>query len=115
MTTVPAPTTQPHLASNLKQVSLQPEQLVQFCEKHPIQRLSLFGSILREDFTDSSDVDILVEFLPQARIGFFELVRLENALTDLIGRKVDLRTPQELSPYFRQDVLNEAVIQYVKN
>ena len=70
---------------------------------------------MREDFTSVSDIDFLVEFLPNARVGYFEIVRMENELTDLVGRKADLRTPKELSPYFRQNVLNEAVVQYVKN
>ena len=86
-----------------------------FCQKHPIYKLSLFGSILREDFTDNSDIDFLVEFLPGARIGYFELVRMEDELTSLLGRKVDLRTPKELSQHFRQEVIDKAVMQYVKD
>ena len=105
----------PALERNLQQVNIQREQLAEFCQRYPIQKLSLFGSVLREDFTSVSDIDFLVEFLPNARVGYFEMVRMENELTDLVGRKADLRTPKELSPYFRQNVLNEAVVQYVKD
>lgn len=115
MTIFQTPKVNPHLEKNLQQVSIKQAQLVEFCQKYPIRKLSLFGSILRADFTDSSDVDFLVEFLPEARVGYFELIRMEHELTDLVGRKVDLRTPKELSRYFRQDVLDEAVVQYVQN
>lgn len=103
------------LEHNLQKVAFPQEQLTSLCQQHPIHKLSFFGSILRLDFTDSSDIELLVEFLPNARIGYFELIRIENELTDLIGRKVDLRTPNELSRYFRQEVLNEAVTRYVKD
>jgi len=112
MATFPIPPANPYLQKNLQQVNIQRDLLTQFCQQYPIRKLSLFGSILREDFTHSSDVDFLVEFLPQARVGYFELVRMENELSDLVGRKVDLRTPKELSRYFRQAVLDEAVVQY---
>jgi hypothetical protein len=115
MTSLPSYAANTHLEKNLQQVVIQREQLINFCEQHPIQRLSLFGSILREDFTNNSDIDFLVEFLPDARVGFFELLRMENELADLIGRKVDLRTPEEISHYFRQEVLDEAVVQYVQD
>ncbi|MEM6423796.1 MAG: nucleotidyltransferase family protein [Cyanobacteria bacterium P01_D01_bin.128] len=105
----------PDVEQNLEQVNFLSEGITGFCQRYPIQRLSLFGSILRADFTDQSDVDFLVEFLPDAKVGYFELVRMENELTDLLGRKVDLRTPNELSPYFRQEVIDGAVIQYVKD
>jgi predicted nucleotidyltransferase len=115
MASSPMQKANPALEKNLQQVNIQREQLAAFCRKYPIQKLALFGSILREDFTLNSDIDFLVELLPAARVGYFELVRMENELTDLVGRKVDLRTPKELSRYFRQDVLNEAVVQYVKD
>ena len=74
--------------------------------------LALFGSVLRDDFNDESDVDMLVEFIPGSRIGYFELVGMEIELTELVGRKVDLRTPQELSRHFRQQVIDEAELIY---
>lgn len=87
-------------------------QLDVFCQRYPIRKLSLFGSVLRDDFEADSDVDVLVEFAPDARISFFDMVTMEMELTDMIGRKVDLRTPQELSRYFRQKVLDTAEVLY---
>lgn len=88
------------------------EALAEFCRRNQIRRLSLFGSVLREDFGPDSDVDVLVEFEPEARVGFFALVRMEIELSELLGRKVDLNTPGFLSKYFRDQVLEEAEVQY---
>ncbi|HEY7066864.1 MAG TPA: nucleotidyltransferase family protein [Chloroflexota bacterium] len=85
-----------------------------FCERHPIRKLSLFGSVLRDDFHAGSDVDMLVEFEPGARITLFDLAGLELELTAIVGRKVDLRTPGDLSKYIRQRVLDEAEALYVR-
>ena len=87
-------------------------KLTAFCQRYPIRRLALFGSALREDFGPQSDVDVLVEFLPGARISFFELTTMEMELGDILGRRVDLRTPEELSRYFRQEVLDRAEVLY---
>jgi predicted nucleotidyltransferase len=95
-----------------KQVTIPVTELVEFCQRHPIRKLSVFGSALRDDFSPNSDVDILVEFEPDARISFFDMVTMEMELTDLMGRKVDFRTPQELSRYFRQKVLDTAEVLY---
>ena len=89
-------------------ITLPQEKLAAFCAKNGIRRLSLFGSVLRDDFTAESDVDILVEFLPGRTPGFMGMVRMENELTSMIGRKVDFRTPGELSPYMVDRVLGEA-------
>lgn len=88
------------------------EDIQAFCSRHPIKKLALFGSILREDFTKASDVDMLVEFVPGAAIGYFGLLSMQQQLTDLLGRQVDLRTAQELSEHFRHDVINQAVTIY---
>ena len=88
------------------------EELAEFCRRNRIQRLSLFGSVLREDFGPDSDVDVLVEFEPEAKVGFFALVRMEMELSELLGHKVDLNTPGFLSRYFRDQVLEEAEVQY---
>lgn len=88
------------------------EALAEFCRRNQIRRLSLFGSVLREDFGPDSDVDVLVEFEPEARVGFFALVRMEMELSELLGHKVDLNTPGFLSKYFRDQVLEEAEVQY---
>ena len=86
--------------------------LAAFCRNNAIGRLSLFGSILRADFSGSSDIDVLVEFLPRARVGLIRMAALQLELSELLGRPVDLRTPQDLSPYFRETVLNQAEVQY---
>ncbi|MGA1264898.1 MAG: nucleotidyltransferase family protein [Prochlorothrix sp.] len=88
--------------------------IVAFCQEHHIRRLALFGSILRDDFGPDSDVDFLVEFEPGYVPGYIHLAGMELALSDLIGRKADVRTAAELSPYFREEVLQEALVQYVK-
>ena len=83
-----------------------------FCRKHGLRRLRLFGSVLREDFRTDSDVDVLVEFQPEARAGYLTMAAMERELSGLLGRRVDLRTPNELSRYFREDVLREAEVYY---
>lgn len=74
--------------------------------------LALFGSILREDFNPESNIDVLVRFDPEYVPGLFTLVRMENELSETLGWRVDLRTPEDLSRYFRERVLAEAVVQY---
>lgn len=93
-------------------IEINLEAIQQFCENEHIVRLSLFGSVLRDDFTAASDVDLLVEYLPGAGTTLLDMARQESQLTRLLGREVDLRTPQELSPYFRQEVLDRAVVIY---
>lgn len=88
------------------------EQLEAFCRRNGITRLALFGSILREDFGPESDVDMLVEFEPGRTPGYFAFAGLQMELTKLVGRRVDLRTPNDLSQYFRDSVLRQAVVQY---
>jgi predicted nucleotidyltransferase len=88
------------------------DQLAQFCQQHHIRKLWLFGSILRDDFDPQSDIDMLVEFESQQVVGFLKLAALEIELSEMLGRKVDLRTPAELSRYFRQEVLATAEVQY---
>jgi len=86
-----------------------------FCLDNGIRKLSLFGSVLRDDFRPDSDIDVLVEFLPDAHVGFFELFDMQEELSHLFGgRKVDLRTPNEISHYFRDRVISEAELQYVQ-
>lgn len=95
-------------------IKLNSEVIKNFCEKNRIKKLSLFGSVIRDDFRPDSDVDMLVEFEPNCPVGFIRMAGIENELSDLVGRKVDLRTPAELSRYFRQEVLNDALIQYAQ-
>lgn len=88
------------------------EQVTAFCQRHPIRKLALFGSVLRDDFSPESDIDVLVEFLPHACISLLDMVSLEMELTTLLGRQVDLRTPQELSRYFRDKVIDSSEVLY---
>ena len=93
------------------QIEISREKLIKFCKKHHIRKLSFFGSVLRKDFRSDSDIDVLVEFEPDHTPGlaFFSM---ETELSDLLGRKVDLNTPRSLSPYFRQEVMDEAEVRY---
>ena len=87
--------------------------LAAFCARNHIRTLSLFGSVLREDFRADSDVDILVEFDPDQVPGF-AFFAMEQELTEMIGRSVDLHTPKSLSRYFRDRVQAEAEPLYVR-
>lgn len=93
-------------------IPIPKEEIAAFCRRHRIRRLAVFGSALREDFKPESDIDMLVEFEPEARVGLIGFVRIENELSRLLGRKVDLNTPGSLSPYFRDEVLREAEVVY---
>ena len=90
-------------------------KIAEFCQTNHIRRLALFGSVLREDFRPESDIDVLVEFEPAHVPGLFDIARMERELSAIFGgRKVDLRTAEDLSRYFRQDVLREAEVQYAQ-
>ena len=91
-------------------IEIDKETLARFCRRHRIRKLAFFGSVLRDDFGPTSDVDVLAEFEPGVRVGLIRLAGMENELSDLLGRKVDLNTPGCLSPYFRKEVLNEAEV-----
>jgi uncharacterized protein len=87
----------------------------EFCKRNYISRLAIFGSALRDDFGPDSDIDVLVEFIPGHTPGFFRLVELQDELTNIFGgHKVDLRTPQDLSRYFRNEVIANAEVQYAQ-
>ena len=100
--------------SELIQTVLPEDKIREYCKTQPIKRLSLFGSALRNELTSNSDIDFLVEYMPDANIGYFELAQQEIDLSELIGWNVDLRTPNELSRYFRQDVIDDARLIYEK-
>jgi len=85
-----------------------------FCRKHHIKKLSIFGSYLREDFGHESDIDFLVEFDPDHIPGLLEIAGMEIELSEMLGRKVDLRTAQDLSRYFRDEVVARAEVQYAE-
>lgn len=93
-------------------ISIPHREIDAFCTKHRIRRLSLFGSVLRSDFTPESDVDVLVEFLPGATPGL-AFFAMQRELSELLGRSVDLNTPGFLSPAFREEVVREARVIHV--
>ena len=90
------------------------KRLAEFCRTHGIQTFSLFGSVLRDDFSPESDIDVLVEFKPGTRIGLIKLGRIENELRTILGRDVDLNTPGFISKYFRSEIMAEREIQYAE-
>ena len=94
-------------------INIQKDRIAEFCKRNHIRRLSFFGSVLREDFGPNSDVDVLVEFEPGARVGLIRLSGLELELGHIIGRKVDINTPRFLSKYYRDQILGEAKVQFV--
>jgi len=94
-------------------LNLPSKSLTDFCQRHHIIKLSFFGSAMRDDFNDQSDVDVLVEFDPEHTPGLITLARIENELSHMLGgRAVDLRTPEDLSRYFRAEVMKNAKVQY---
>ncbi len=96
-------------------IKIDPERIKAFCRKNKIRKIAFFGSVLRDDFGPDSDVDVLVEFEPDAVVGFFELYDIEQELSEILeGRKVDIHTPRGLSDYIRDRVLEDAVDLYVK-
>lgn len=96
-------------------INIPKDKIAEFCRRNRIHRLALFGSVLRDDFGPESDVDVLVEFEPDARVGFFELYDMEQEFGRLLGgRKADLNTSKSLSKYFRDEVMQEAEEQYAQ-
>jgi predicted nucleotidyltransferase len=99
----------------LKNILTDKEKVRDFCERYYIQRLAIYGSVLRDDFDQDSDIDVLVDFMPGHVPGFFRLFDMEEELSVIFGgRKVDLRTREDLSRYFRDKVVAEAQVQYVR-
>ena len=89
-------------------LNIPQERIAAFCQAHEVRRLALFGSVLRDDFAPESDVDVLVEFFPGRSPGMIGFGQMILELQDLLGRTVDLRTPADLSEYFRDEVLRTA-------
>jgi predicted nucleotidyltransferase len=96
------------------QITVPKAKVAEFCLRHHIRKLALYGSVLRGDFQPDSDVDVLVEFEPGYTVGMLRMAELEMELSGFLGRKVDLRTPAELSRYFRDQMLRESEIQYAQ-
>ena len=96
-------------------IQLPLEKIADFCKRNRIRKLSLFGSALKGKLRKDSDIDFLVEFQPGEAPSLLDLARMERDLSTLLdGRKVDLRTPNELSRYFRDEVLSTATVQYAE-
>jgi predicted nucleotidyltransferase len=94
-------------------ILVDPQQIADFCRRHHIRKLAFFGSVLRNDFGPDSDVDVLVEFEP-GHVPGLAFLAMEDELSEILGRKVDLNTPGFLSPYFRDRVVAEAEVQYAQ-
>jgi hypothetical protein len=95
-----------------ERVNLTEEQIAEFCQKNHIKKFAFFGSILRDDFRSDSDIDILIDLDYNYKTGLMKMARMERELSETIGRQVDLRTPEDLSDYFRDKVLSEAEVLY---
>lgn len=98
-----------------ERINFTEEQIKTFCKKNHIKKFALFGSVLRDDFRPDSDIDILVDVEPEAKIDLIDMAMMELELSELLNRKVDLRTPQDLSKYFRDKVVSEAEVLYERN
>ncbi len=96
----------------MKRLPIDQETLKNLCQKYRIRRLALFGSVLKGTENLDSDIDLIVEFYQDTQPTLFDLVMMEEAFSKLMKRPVDLRTPAELSRYFRKQVLEEAEVQY---
>ena len=94
-----------------RNIDIPDGRVVDVCQRHHIRRLALFGSVLRDDFTADSDVDVLVEFEPGKTPGL-AFFALQDELSELLNRKVDLHTPGFLSPHFRDAVISQAETVY---
>jgi predicted nucleotidyltransferase len=94
------------------QLKYEASVLAEFCKAAHIRKLSFFGSVLRDDFSDASDVDILVEFEQGQEPGLIGFAGMQIELSEIFGREVDLRTPEDLSPYFRDKVVRSAYTAY---
>jgi uncharacterized protein len=89
-------------------IIISPDKIARFCRKNYITTLSLFGSVLTDQFHPSSDVDFLAEFEPEHIPTLFEVVGMEEELSNIIGRHADLKTAKGISRYFRDEVVSTA-------
>ncbi len=94
--------------SETNAIDLPLAEIRDYCAGQPISRLSVFGSAARNELTPESDIDLLVEYVPGARVGYFAMARHSRELSTIVGRSVDLATPNSLSPYISQGVLADA-------
>lgn len=105
---------EPTADKTMKNFDMNGTALKAFCQKHHILKLSLYGSVLRDDFRPDSDVDVLVEFEPSHQVGLIRFAAMERELSGLLGHQADLHTPAELSRYFRDEVMRAAEVQYAQ-
>jgi uncharacterized protein len=100
----------------IAEIEIPEAEIAGVCQRNGIRRLALFGSALTDRFSESSDIDLLVEFRPDAHVGFFQLAEIESELGQLLGgRKTDLRTPMDLSRHFREEVMRNALVVYAES
>ena len=95
-----------------ERIGLSKDQIAEFCKKNHIKKFAFYGSILRDDFRPNSDIDVLVDFDQEAKMDLIRMAEIEIELSDIVGKRVDMRTPQDLSKYFRDKVVREADVQY---
>ncbi len=101
------------MTSGRARIGISPEQIADFCRRHHIRWLALFGSVLRDDFRPDSDIDVLIEFEPGHRYTYFTLAQIGDDLSRLLRRRVDLHMPKTLHPFLRDKVLGQAEALYV--
>ena len=99
------------MAYSLEQ-EISKDKLTEFCKRNHVRKLSIFGSAIRGELKPDSDIDLLVEFEEGQTPGLFTIIRMEMELAEMLGRKVDLRTPDDLSKYFRDEVIRNAKLEY---
>jgi uncharacterized protein len=99
------------MKANMVRIPVEKEKIAAFCRKNYVRRLSFFGSVVRDDFSSGSDVDVLVEFEPGHTPGL-SFFAMEMELSEIVGVHVDLNTPQFIGRYYRSQVEDEAVVQY---
>lgn len=103
-----------YIMAGKAKINIPHNRIDEFCKKHHIRKLALFGSVLRDDFRPDSDVDVLVEFEEGHVPGLIRLAGMEIELSEIIGRKADMRTPEDLSRYFRNEVVESAEVHYAQ-
>src|ERR1039457_453170 len=103
------------MSMTVAHIEVPEAKIAALCRDNGIRKLALFGSVLTDRFSDDSDIDVLVEFRPHERIGFFRLADIQDELSRLLdGRTIDLRTPMDLSRHFREEVVRDASVVYAE-
>ena len=100
--------------AGIPKIKIPKAWIEKFCKAHHVVKMALFGSVLSDHFSETSDVDILVEFDPDHVPGLFEIVDMKDELSKNIGREVDLRTPEDISKFFRNEIIQQSYLLYGK-